>query len=67
MVWQNVIGHFFTKKEWLNSTALVFQLTILVSLLTYYLFRDFFTTIFFGYALTMLLLCILAFLFTLLA
>ncbi|MCX8174435.1 MAG: tetratricopeptide repeat protein [Thermoplasmata archaeon] len=67
MSWKRAISHLLSKKEWLNSTAFVFQFSILLSLTTYYLFRDFFTGVFLGYALTMLLLCLVAFILTLLA
>ncbi|MEM3444973.1 MAG: tetratricopeptide repeat protein [Thermoplasmata archaeon] len=60
MLWKNLFGLFLSRKEWLNSTAFLFQLTILASVITYYLFQGYFATVFSSYALTMLFLCLIA-------
>ncbi|MGB9636929.1 MAG: hypothetical protein ACPL1Y_06740, partial [Thermoplasmata archaeon] len=67
MLWKRINAELIARKEWLNSTAFLFQVLILLSLLAYYLFQSFFEKLFYSYSIIMLILSIIAVVLTLIA
>jgi len=64
---RRIFSQVISKKEWLNSTSLVFQVTIILGVLSYYIFIDYFSTVFYGFTIILMALCILAISITLYA